>query len=154
QVTATIDAIEPTAGLVSLRGPNGEEAISVPPRLRDLEDVHVGDLVAVSYYRGLAARIKRHGTKNAGFEAAIAEASAPEGAPPARAIGQSQVTTVTIESVDTSFDTVTFRRADGMVRVLAVESPEARAFIKKLSHGDEVDVLYTEAVAVEVLPVD
>jgi hypothetical protein len=152
QLTATVTAVEPSAGLVSLRGPDGEATVSVPPDLRNIENVQVGDRVSVSYYKGIAAQIKRHGTTHAGFESVVAEASAPEGARPARAIGQTLATTVTIESVDTSFHTVTFRRADGFVRVLAVESPEGRAYIRKLSHGDEVDVIYTEAVAVEVAP--
>lgn len=152
QVTATVTAVEPAVGLVSLRGPNGEETISVPNDVRNLGQVQVGDRVAVSYYRGIAAQIKKHGKPNAGFESAIIEATAPEGARPARAIGQTVATTVTIESVDTSFYTVTFRRADGFVRVLAIETPEGREFLRKLSRGDEVDVLYTEAVAVEVVP--
>jgi hypothetical protein len=59
---------------------------------------------------------------------------------------------VTIESVDTSFDTVTFRRPDGLVRTVAIQSPEGRKFIRTLKPGDEVEITYTEAVAVEVVP--
>lgn len=152
QMSATVAAVEPSAGLVSLRGPDGDATISVPPDVRNLAQVRVGDRVTVNYYNGIAAQINKHGTSNPGFQRVIAEASAPEGARPARAIGQTVATTVKIESVDTSFNTVTFRRADGFVRVLPVESPEGRAYIRKLSPGDEVDVLYTEAVAVEVVP--
>lgn len=126
--------------------------IQVPPDVRNLEQVEVGDCVVVSYYKGFAAQMRKHGKINAGFQSAINEATAPEGARPARAIGQTLASTVTIESVDTSFNTVTFRSPDGFVRVLPVESPDARAFIRTLSRGDEVDVLYTEAVAVEVVP--
>lgn len=152
QLTATVSAVDPSLRLVSLQGPDGEATISVPADVRNLEQVEVGDRVVVSYYKGIAAQIKKHGKSTAGFDSAITEARAPEGARPARAVGQSLATTVTIESVDTSFNTVTFRRADGFVRVLAVESPEARAFISKLSRGDEVDVVYTEAIAIEVVP--
>jgi len=152
QLTATVAAIEPSLRLVSLQGPDGEVTIEVPPDVRNLEQVEVGDRVVVSYYKGFAAQIRKHGKTNTGFQSAIKEATAPEGARPARAIGHTMASTVTIESVDTSFNTVTFRRPDGFVRVLAVESPDARAFIRRLSRGDEVDVLYTEAVAVEVVP--
>lgn len=79
---------------------------------------------------------------------------AVEGARPAGAVAEMLTTTVEIESVDTSMNTVTFRRPDGLVRVLPIEDPKAQAFIKELKRGDLVTVTYMEAVAVSVRPVD
>jgi hypothetical protein len=62
--------------------------------------------------------------------------------------------TVNIVSVDKSFDTVTFTLPSGDQRVVAVQTPEGREFIRTLKKGDKVDVTYTEAVAVEVVPGD
>jgi len=61
-------------------------------------------------------------------------------------------TTVEIEFVDTTFNTVTFKRSDGVSRTVAVESPEGREFIKGLKKGDHVEIAYTEAFAIEVKP--
>ena len=58
------------------------------------------------------------------------------------------------ESVDTSLNTVSFRRPDGLTRVLAIEDPKAQAFIRQLKRGDRVKVTYMEAVAVSVRPID
>jgi hypothetical protein len=60
--------------------------------------------------------------------------------------------TVKIESVDTSFNTVTFQRPDGIVCTVAIEDADAQRVIRELRPGDEVDLTYTEAVAVEVTP--
>ena len=67
-------------------------------------------------------------------------------------VGATVSTTVVIESVDTSFDTVSFKRPDGFVRTIAVESPEGKKFIRTLKKGDKVDVSYTEALAIAVVP--
>lgn len=61
-------------------------------------------------------------------------------------------TTVTIDSVDTSSNTVTFKRSDGMTRTVAVQRPEGQEFIRGLRKGDQVEITYTEAVAMEVRP--
>jgi hypothetical protein len=152
QVTAKIDAIDLPERLVSLSGSGGTATISVAPEVRNLEQVQVGDEVVVSYYEGIAAQMRKRGAPNEGFANSAATVRAPEGGRPARAVGQRIATTVRIESVDTSRNTVTFRRQDGLVRTLPIHTPEGRRFIHRLVPGDEVDVMYTEAMAIEVVP--
>lgn len=77
---------------------------------------------------------------------------AAPGEKPGGAAATSTASTVTINSVDTKNNTVTFKRPDGAVATIPVMSPEGREFIAKLKAGDVVDVMYTEAVAVEVAP--
>ena len=59
---------------------------------------------------------------------------------------------MTINSVDTKNNTVTFHRADGVVNTIPVMSPEGRQFISRLKAGDVVDLMYTEAIAVDIAP--
>ncbi len=47
---------------------------------------------------------------------------------------------------------MTFKRPDGFVRTIAVASPEGKKFIRTLKKGDMVDVSYTEALAISVVP--
>jgi hypothetical protein len=61
-------------------------------------------------------------------------------------------TTVEIEFVDTTFNTVTFKRSDGVSRTVAVQTPEGQKFIRGLRKGDRVEIAYTEAFAIEVKP--
>ena len=44
--------------------------------------------------------------------------------------------------------TVSFRGTDGMQPTLAVQTPAGRRFIRQLRKGDEVEVTFTEAVAI------
>jgi hypothetical protein len=151
QRTATVEAVYLPTRMVSLRGDDGRKSsLLVGPEVVNLDQVEVGDRLIVSYYQGVAAEMKKPGEEAKEEEEELETVVAPPGARPAGATSVTQRTTVTIDSVDTSFNTVTFRRADGLIRTLAVEDSKARAFLRKLRPGDEVEVTYTEAIAVEV----
>ena len=47
---------------------------------------------------------------------------------------------------------MSFYGSDGLARVLPVRSPEGKEFIAGLKAGDEVELTYTEAVAMSVEP--
>lgn len=152
QVKARVDAIDLSERIVSLSKPGGTSTVRVAPEVHNLEQVQVGDEVVVSYYEGLAAQMRKRGAPNEGFVNSEALVSAPEGEHLARAASTTVATTVKIESVDTSLNTVTFRREDGVVHTLPIQTAKGRSFIRKLAPGDEVDVKYTEAMAIEVVP--
>jgi hypothetical protein len=153
EITATVESIDSKMRLVALRGTDGRRAtIYAGPAVRNLDQVRIGDEVAVSYYEAIAVEVAAAGTTTRSVEQDVAVVRAAAGDRPAGAIGETLTATVEIESVDTSFNTVTFRRADGLARVLAVEDPEAQRFIRKLKRGDLVQVTYMEAIAVSVRP--
>jgi hypothetical protein len=114
--------------------------------------VKEGDQVVVSYYEAIAAEVKKPGEGVQGVEADVSTVRADPGKMPAGGAGVLLRTTVTIDSVDKQMNTVTFMNSAGQLRTLAVQSPEGREFIKGLKKGDQVEVAYTEAVAVEVKP--
>jgi len=151
EVSAQITAIDPVSRTIDLRGEAGVASIVAGPEVRNFDQIHVGDTVKVTYKAALAASIsKSKETPTSGVDAAAYRA--PVGEKPAAAVGQMISTTVRIESVDTSFDTVTFKRPDGSTRTIAVESPEGKKFIRTLKPGTMVDVSYTEALAISVVP--
>jgi hypothetical protein len=153
QMTATVTAIDPSTRIVTLRGERGATTtVQVGPEVRNLAQVRVGDKVVVGYYQGVLAEVKKPGEGSQGVETASAATRARPGERPAGAAGTAIRETVTIESVDTSFETVTFKRQDGSTRLYAVETPQGREFIRKLRKGDQVEVTYIEALAVEVTP--
>jgi hypothetical protein len=153
QMTATVEAVSMATREVTLRGPSGQaRTIKVGPEARNLDQVRVGDRVTVSYYESFTAQMRRHDKPNEGFMTAAGAVRAAPGESPGGAVAQSTASTVTINSVDTKNNTVTFHRSDGGVATIPVKSPEGREFIAKLKAGDVVDVMYTEAVAIEVAP--
>jgi hypothetical protein len=151
EATATIEAIDPESRLLVIRAPGGIATLVAGPEVRNFDQIHVGDNVKVTYTAAVAAAITKSKAKPTETYDAMA-VTAPAGAKPAAAVGQTITTTVQIESVDTSFDVVSFKRPDGFVRSIAVESPEAKKFIRTLKKGDMVDVAYTEALAISVVP--
>ena len=121
-------------------------------RFEPLEFIAEGDKVVVSYYEAIAAEVKKPGEGVQGVEADVSTVQAEPGQMPAAGAGVLLRSTVKIDSVDTQFNTVTFYNSAGQLRTLAVQSPEGQKFIKGLKKGDEVEVAYTEAMAIEVKP--
>lgn len=153
QKTATVESIDQASRLVTLRGEDGiATTVLVSEDVRNLPQVKEGDQVVVSYYEAIAAEVKKPGEGVQGVEADVSTVRADPGEMPAGGAGVLLRTTVTIDSVDKQMNTVTFMNAAGQLRTLAVQSSEGREFIKGLKKGDQVEVAYTEAVAVEVKP--
>jgi hypothetical protein len=154
-LTATVEAIDRQTRMLALRGADGRKAsVLAGPEVRNFEQINVGDQVAVSFYAAIGAEVTTPERATRGVREEGAVIRAAKGERPAGAIAETLTTTVEIDSVDTSLNTVTFRRADGLTRVLAVEDPNAQVFIRELKRGDLVQVTYMEAVAVSVRPVD
>jgi hypothetical protein len=150
RVTATVESIDPATRVVGLRGPDGLFYVECGADVRNFSQVRVGDQVNVAYYEAIAAQIKPRDDTSTAPQETVEGYRAPLGSRPAAAVGHTISTTVTVQSVDTSFNTVTFQKQDGSVHTAAVNSPQGQVFIKSLHPGDEVDVAYTEAVAVAV----
>jgi hypothetical protein len=153
--TATVTSINHDSRLVTLRGEDGGEwTVIVDPAVKNLPQVQEGDKVVAKYYESIAAEVTKPGQGVKGVEATVGGGVAQPGERPAGAVGTQLRTTVTIESVDTTMNTVSFKRDDGMSRTVAIQTPEGQKFIRGLKPGDQVDVTYTEAVAMEVRPAD
>ena len=153
QKTATVESIDQASRLVTLRGEDGfARTVKVSNDVRNLPQVREGDKVVVSYYEAIAAEVKKPGEGVQGVEADVSAARADPGKMPAASSGVMLRTTVTIESVDKQANRVTFRIADGMLRTAEIQTPEGQTFIKGLKKGDQVEIAYTEAFAIEVKP--
>jgi len=151
EAEAMIEMVDPASRILVINGPGGPAAILCGPEVRNFDQIHAGEKVKMTYKSALAAAITKSKAKPTETYDAGA-VTAPLGAKPGAAVGQTITTTVRIESVDTSFDTVSFKRPDGFVRTIAVESPEGKKFMRTLKKGDLVDVAYTEALAISVVP--
>ena len=151
-VSATVEAVDVKRRLLSLRAPDGKgSTIEVPAEVRNLAQVKVGDKLVVRYYESLGAAMKPKGTAaSSTVDQAAGLARAEPGAKPGAAIGSVSTTTVVIQSVDKKSHTVMFSGSDGFVRVVPVKDPAAQKFVETLKEGDEVELTYTEALAISV----
>jgi hypothetical protein len=156
EVSATVEAIDVQKRLLSLVGPDGEKVtVEVAPQVRNLPQVKVGDRVVARYYTALAAELRSRGDGTGSTQAPVIETSfnrAAEGSRPSAMVGAQSHQTVRITSVDTKNNVVNFYGSDGLARSVPVRSPQGKEFISKLKAGDEVELTYTEAVAMSVEP--
>jgi len=148
---ATVQAVYPDKRSLTLVGPKGQAQTIFVGRDVKLDNLHAGDKVNVSYYQGLAAQIAKDGAKVSDPAASDFTYKNPNGAP-GGGVGASVTVTVRILGVDPGTNTVAFEQADGSQHVIGVKSPNMEKFIRTLKAGDNVDVTYTESVAVSVTP--
>ena len=152
QATATVESVDQTTRVVQLKSENGPLSFVAGPEVKNLSQVHVGDKVNVTYYQGLAAKVVKSDATVVAHQESATTSVAEKGAKPSAKVVYNATTTVKIDSVDTSLNTITFHRADGGARTIAVESQEGKDFLRTLKPGNLVDVTYTESVAVAVVP--
>ena len=123
EVSATVEAVDPESRLLVLNGPAGPSAIVAGPEVKNFAQIKVGDKVKVTYKAAFAAKITKSKDKPEDHRSMPRPTRRPlVRCRPLRSVRRSR-RTVQIESVDTSFDTVSFKRPDGFVRTIAVESP-------------------------------
>jgi len=152
-VTATVTAINYGTRRVTLRGEKGNEVSFVAgDQVRNLDQVKVGDRVAVDYYESIAINV-RDAKNAADISNSVKQAAArtaPLGDKPA-GVGARQVTLVAnVEKIDAKSQLVTLRGKSGNTRVVKVRDPKN---LQNLKVGDQVVATYTEALAVAVKPV-
>lgn len=156
EVTATVEAIDLDTRMVVLKASDGAEfALVVDPEVRNLEQVKVGDRVVAQYKESLGAELVKRGDGSGDTAApsvSTTSARAADGAMPSGTSSTQTRQTVRITNVDTNNHIVSFYGSDGLARVLPVRTPQGQEFIAKLKAGDEVELTYTEAVAMSVEP--
>jgi hypothetical protein len=146
-VTATVTAIDQKTREVTLKMADGEEYSFVAgDAVKNLAQVHKGDLVTATYTEALAYEVTKGG-KGTGVGTTVAAEGAKPGATPAGTIKRQTTVTVTITAIDPNVPSVTFKGPAGNSRTIKVRHPEK---LQGVNVGDTVDITYTEALAVKV----
>ena len=135
---------------MTLKGPNGHVVpLTVGPEVRNLDQVKVGDKVRVRYGEALSLTLKKEGKEVPSAKSASETMRAPVGATPGGAVGEQVTVIANVIAVDTKTHQVTLKGPNRTVD-LYVEDPEQLKLIKV---GDQIEAVYTQAVAVTVEPV-
>ena len=150
QIVATVEEVDAAKGHVTLKGPKGNLVpLTVGPEVRNLAQVKVGDKVRVRYAEALSLTLKKDGKELPSAKAASETMRAPAGATPAGAVGEQVTVIADVVAVDAKTHQVTLKGPNRTVD-LYVEDP---AQLKLIKVGDQVEAVYTQAVAVTVEPV-
>jgi Cu/Ag efflux protein CusF len=149
-MTATVEKIDHATRMVTLKGPEGNTVtFKVGPEAHNLDKVNAGDTVNVKYYEAVAWQVMKPGEGKPGMSATGVAARAPKGAQPGGAVGSRTTILATIVAIDPDGKHVTLKGPQGNTERVAVRHPEN---VKKVKVGDEVQITYTEAMAISVEP--
>ena len=150
EASALVTAIDKATRTVTLKRPNGEISdIVAGPEVKNFDQIKVGDSVVIRYVEALSLELRK--TKVAAGQPVVKEevAKAAPGEKPAVAGGRQVKAIAEVTAVDPAKKTITLKGPKGKVVTLDVRNPDQFKVVKV---GDQVDVTYTEAVALSVEP--
>lgn len=148
QLMATVVALDAATRTVTLKGAKGRVVdVVVPPEAKNFDQIRIGDLVTVDYMRALTLELRGPGSGIRSGSSQTATAPAPAGAVAGGATGRQVVIMANVTAIDKKASVVTLRGPKGNSVDLHV--PDA-AQLARVKVGDQVEAVYTEAVAISV----
>ncbi len=149
KMTATVVSIDLGSRDVTLIDSQGKlHTVNVSDQARNLDQVKVGDKVTIDYTEAISLQLKKRGTADGPpATAEHAMVRTPKGAKPGGAVGRKVTALATVIAINTQKQIVTLRGPLGNEYDVQVVDP---AQIKAVTKGDEVEVTYTEALAISV----
>ncbi len=150
KLSAQVVGIDKATRTVTLKGPKGNVVdIVAGDEVKNFDQIRLGDFVVARYAEALTLELRK--TKVKAGEPTVREeaARAKPGERPAVA-GAREVTAIAdVIGVDPKKSTITLKGPRGNVVTLNVQNPDQFKVVKK---GDQVEVTYTEALALSVEP--
>jgi Cu/Ag efflux protein CusF len=148
KVTATVVQIDPATRTVTLKDKKGHIVdVEVGEEARNFGQLKVGDVVTIEYREAMSLSLSKTSGPRSASERTMEQRSSP-GAKPGGTIGREITVMADVVAVNAKAKTVTLKGPHNTVDVI-VEDPEQMKNIRK---GDQVQVVYTEAVAISVTP--
>jgi hypothetical protein len=149
EALVTVTKVDAKARTVTIRGPAGNlQVLKVPKEAQNLDQVKAGDRFKMTYAEAAAIAVSKGGTPAASMEKMVS--LAPKGAKP----GGYQVRTFNVagvvEAIDYKRRLVSVRGPKGNIVSLPV-SGEVKN-LESVSVGDRITVIYSEALAMEMVP--
>ena len=149
EVTAIVKAVEKGTRTVTLQGPQNRVVdVVAGDEVRNFDQIRVGDSVSVQYVESLTLELKKS-QATPGATASGAAVRAAPGQRPGAAAGREIVVLADVVGVDQSKSTISLKGPRGNVIDLKVQNQD---HFKVVKQGDQVEAVYTEAVAIAVKP--
>ncbi len=150
EMSAQVVAIDKASRTVTLKGPKGKVVDLVAgDEVKNFDQIKLGDFVVARYAEALTLELKKTKVKAGGPIVTEAAARAKPGERPAGAVAREVTAIADVIDVDAKKSTITLKGPRGNVVTLNVQNPDQFKVVKK---GDQVEVTYTEALALSVEP--
>jgi hypothetical protein len=147
ELRAKVIAIDKARRAVSLKGPDRTVEVIAGDQVKNFDRIAVGDDVLVSYVESLTLELRKARAPGGGSVSGTAMRAAP-GSGPAGMVGREVTLLADVMAVDPVKSIISLRGPQGNVVDLPVQNRDHFKVVKK---GDQVEVVYTEAVAVAVV---
>ena len=149
RIVATVEAVDAAKREITLKGPKGKVVpLSVSPEVRNLEQVKVGDQLAVTYVEALSLTLKKDGKELRANDTKTDAVRAAPGAKPGGAVAEYTRVTADVTAVDRKTQMVTLRGPKQEVDLYVADPAQ----LKLIKVGDQIEAEYTQALAVAVEP--
>jgi len=150
---AKVTGIDPKSREITLRDSMGETtSIIAGPEVRNFAQIKVGDMLHVRMMQSLLMEVRQHNALVTRTEVEEGVALAPKGGQPGMAQGRRITTVVTIQALDLKKDFVKFTLPNGEVRTTTARTTAGKDLLQTLKVGDQVDVVFTDAVGLVMEP--
>jgi hypothetical protein len=156
-LNGVVETVDPVSRELLLRGAGGAQSgallsVIVGPQVQRLNEIRPGDRVTVTYYQALAAQVVNvFSPQSQPFEGVSVDrretAERPGGLVTRVRSGR-----VVITGVDPASGAVSFVGPNQVVRTVAPKNPDVLRLTRNLRVGDQVDIVYEEALAISVEP--
>jgi len=141
-------AVDKATRTLTLKGPKRTVDVVAGDEVKNFDQIKIGDRLVVKYVEALTLELKKtKGKPDA--KAEVAAVRAAPGAKPAGAVGREITILADVVAVDPKKSTISLKGPRGNVVDLAVQNPD---HFKVVKVGDQVEAVYTEALAVAITP--
>ena len=147
-ITATVVAIDKTTRTVTLKGAQRTVDVVAGDAVKNFDQIKVGDRLVVKYVEALTLELKK-AKGPADAKAEVAAVRAAPGARPAGAVGREVTILADVVGVDEKKSVISLKGPRGNIVDLKVHNQDHFKVVRK---GDQVEVVYTEALALAVTP--
>ena len=149
EAVATVQSIDVKTRQVTLRDAKGQDFdLVLDPAVRNVDQLKKGDRVLVQYAESLSLKLVKNGKELPNREDTSDGARAPMGGKPGGYVAGQVKVKADVIAVNADQHTVTLRGPKRTVD-LSVKDPAQLALIKV---GDQIDAVYTQALAISVTP--
>ncbi|MGH8519817.1 MAG: hypothetical protein ACREUE_20375 [Panacagrimonas sp.] len=151
EAVVTVTKVDKEARTVTFRGPRGNLAtLNVPKESQNLDRVKPGDRFKITYAEAVVVALTRGGQPHAAVEETME--LAPKGAKPGGYKVRTFHASVVVDAIDYKNRYIALRGPKGNTLALPV-SADVKDF-DKVTVGDKVSIAYSQALALEMVPVE